>query len=595
MTDRKGKKQSDRQVIRWILQVTAREALGAALVVIVVELLLGVSGVWNALFLRGIVDTAVAGDRQGFPIAAARLAVLVLLQIAGRAVCRYLKELCRSTCENGLKAREYKWLMEKDYGAVTATHTGEWMNRLTSDTVVVADGVAEILPGIAFTGARLIGASVTLILLIPQVLALVLAGGIIVFFLSGHFRGLLKEMHKRIQEADGSLRVAMQEQLESMLVIRAFSREQAVQEQVGAKMARHKEARMRRNGLSNLFNIGYGLLMHGVYVAGGIYCGYSILVGRMTYGTFTAVLQLITQVQSPFANISGYLPRFYAMLASAERLQEAEGFADAYMAGAAEAATETAAAATTGAAGWDAPVEAAGGDAPENGQTATRRDFGVIGLSDISFSYRERGGEGAGTPVLEHFSCEIRRGEYIALIGPSGCGKSTVLKLLMCLYTPESGTRTIDGAPLEAHCRGLFAYVPQGNQLMSGTIREVLTFGDAGQMREDARLWEALRIACAEDFVREELPDGLDTVLGERGAGLSEGQMQRIAIARAVYSGYPVLLLDEATSALDGPTEKKVLENLRAMTDRTVLIVTHRPMALQMTDRVLDLGGQRRG
>ena len=219
----------------------------------------------------------------------------------------------------------------------------------------------------------------------------------------------------------------------------------------------------------------------------------------------------------------------------------------------------------------------------------------MIGLSDISFSYRERGGEGAGTPVLEHFSCEIRRGEYIALIGPSGCGKSTVLKLLMCLYTPESGTRTIDGAPLEAHCRGLFAYVPQGNQLMSGTIREVLTFGDAGQMREDARLWEALRIACAEDFVREELPDGLDTVLGERGAGLSEGQMQRIAIARAVYSGYPVLLLDEATSALDGPTEKKVLENLRAMTDRTVLIVTHRPMALQMTDRVLDLGGQRRG
>lgn len=565
MPEKRRNKQSDRQVIRWILQVTAREALGAALVVIVVELLLGVSGVWNALFLRGIVDTAVAGDLAGFRAAAVKLVVLVLLQIAGRAVCRYLKELCRATCENSFKAQEYKWLMEKDYGAVTATHTGEWMNRLTSDTVVVADGMAEILPGIAFTGARLIGASVTLILLIPQVLALVLAGGLIVFVLSGHFRKLLKEMHKRIQEADGNLRVALQEQLESMLVIRAFSREQAVQEQAGAKMARHKEARMRRSSLSNLFNVGYGLLMHGVYVAGGIYCGYNILLGRMTYGTFTAVLQLITQVQNPFANISGYLPRFYAMLASAERLQEAERFADA----ATQAAQKIAGA----------------GIAPAHG-----RNFRLIGLKDLCFRYRERGGEGSGTLVLQDFSCEIRRGEYIALIGPSGCGKSTVLKLLMCLYTPESGTRTIDGEPLEDHCRGLFAYVPQGNQLMSGTIREVLTFGDEDQMKEDDRLWEALRIACAEGFVRGELPDGLDTLLGERGAGLSEGQMQRIAIARAVFSDYPVLLLDEATSALDGPTEKKLLENLRAMTDRTVLIVTHRPMALAMTDRVLDLG-----
>ena len=159
----------------------------------------------------------------------------------------------------------------------------------------------------------------------------------------------------------------------------------------------------------------------------------------------------------------------------------------------------------------------------------------------------------------------------------------------MCLYTPESGTRTIDGRPLEERCRGLFAYVPQGNQLMSGTIREVLSFGNQKLMQEDSKMWEALRVACAETFVLGELPAGLDTLLGERGAGLSEGQMQRIAIARAIFSGSPVLLLDEATSALDAPTEKQLLENLRAMTDRTVVIVTHRPMALQMTDRIVDL------
>ena len=193
--------------------------------------------------------------------------------------------------------------------------------------------------------------------------------------------------------------------------------------------------------------------------------------------------------------------------------------------------------------------------------------------------------------VMEHISLEIRKGEIVAFTGQSGCGKSTALKLLMCVYQPDAGERYyIDGRgnghSLSGAHRRLFAYVPQGNVLMSGSIREIVCFAEPDAGRDENRLWRALSIACADEFVGA-LDDGVDTLLGERGTGLSEGQMQRLAIARAVFSDSPVLLLDEATSALDVETEKRLLDNLRRLTNRTVVIVTHRPAVLSICDRVL--------
>jgi ATP-binding cassette subfamily B protein len=206
-------------------------------------------------------------------------------------------------------------------------------------------------------------------------------------------------------------------------------------------------------------------------------------------------------------------------------------------------------------------------------------------LKDACFTYRQ----GRESPeLLNGMNLTIRKGEYVAFTGPSGCGKSTVLKLLMCLYPLDSGERNImstnGSRPLTAGWRELFAYVPQGNQLMNGTIREVVTFGDPGAMTREEDIRRALKIACADQFV-DALPDGLDTQLGERGAGLSEGQMQRIAVARAIFSDRPILLLDEATSALDDETERLLLKNLRAMTERTVIIITHRSAVLDVTDQ----------
>jgi ATP-binding cassette subfamily B protein len=352
--------------------------------------------------------------------------------------------------------------------------------------------------------------------------------------------------------------------------VRSFAREEQIYGEAAEKMREHKAARMKRNHFSNICNIGFGTVMRGAYVIGAVYCGYGILKGSMSYGTFTAVLQLIGQIQSPFANITGYLPKYYAMLASAERLMEAERFSDAVVGKGLE---------------------------KEEIRTFYRQDFQSVGLEDASFTYlppvKNDSDEQTVMPVvIEHIQLDIKKGEYTAFTGPSGCGKSTILKLFMCLYPLDSGRRylkTKDGRSLVLDGRyiRLFAYVPQGNHLMSGSIRDIVSFGDTS--KGEAAVWKALHIACAEDFVRE-LPKGVDTLLGERGMGLSEGQMQRIAIARAVYSDNPLLMLDESTSALDEVTEEKLIENLRSMTDKTVLIVTHRPAILAICDKQVVMG-----
>ena len=194
---------------------------------------------------------------------------------------------------------------------------------------------------------------------------------------------------------------------------------------------------------------------------------------------------------------------------------------------------------------------------------------------------------------MKNVNLQIEKGDFVALTGHSGCGKSTLFKLMMCFYKLDGGQILLsknngEKEILTSRYRRLFAYVPQGNGLMSGTVREIITFGDKSEMQNETAIQRVLETACAYKFVQE-LENGIDTVLGERGAGLSEGQMQRIAVARTIFSDNPVLLLDESTSALDEQTEKKLLENLKQMTDKTVIIVTHRPAALKICNKIITM------
>lgn len=544
--------------LSWLQTVTGKKKI-YILFLLLLQVLLGGSAVLYALLLRGMVDFAADGSWDGFLRYAAGFAALTAAQIILRAIGRALDEWCRAQLENLLKQRLFSCLLRKDYASVTGVHSGEWMNRLTSDTVIVANGLTSILPSAGGMLVKMAGALAAILFLEPLFAAILIPGGAALLVLTYGFRKILKRLHKVIQEQDGLLRVLLQERLSSLMIVRAFSMEQQTETLAAQAMDAHKQARMKRMRVSNLCNTGFSIAMNGLYAFGAVFCGFGLLQGTMTYGTLAAILQLILQIQSPFASITGYLPQYYSMLASAERLMEAESFPEG---------------------NEESPYPAS------RTKEYYQHQFQSLGLRGASFTYRPPTDTDQERPmpvVLRNIDLQIRKGEFVAFTGPSGCGKSTVLKLLMCLYPLDDGKRFLidtDGTEheLTAAWRSLFAYVPQGNQLMCGTIREVIAFGDPTSMANEQQLWNALDIACA-DFVAQ-LELGLDTPLGERGTGLSEGQMQRLAIARAILSDRPILLLDEATSALDQTTEQHLLENLRAMTDKTVILVTHRDAVL---------------
>ncbi|MCH5191493.1 MAG: ABC transporter ATP-binding protein [Oscillospiraceae bacterium] len=554
--------------IFWISRVVGKSKLNIG-ILLIIRSVGSLCGVFYAFLLRGIVNAAVDGQKDAFFTAVFYFTGLVVFQMILSAIGRFLGAYTQSTVNNQFKKRLFSALMTRDYASVTQVHSGEWMNRLTSDTSIVASNATSLLPGIISTVVRIIGAVIAVLWLEPRLLYLLIPGGLILAFFATVFRKVLKNMHKRILEAYGRLRVFLAEQLGSLMIVRTFAQEQQTADKAADLMAEHKAAIMKHSNFSNICSIGFGIAMNGFFVLGTVYCGYGILTKSISYGDMTAVLQLASQLLSPLTGITGFLPAYYAMLASSERLMEAEGFGE------------------------------------ENEDKIPEKDlktfyterFQGLKFKNADFTYRppvQTDGDTTPMPtVLSSFDLEIKKGEYVAFTGRSGCGKSTVLKLMLCLYPLDAGERcleTADGSvPLTSAWRGLFAYVPQGNQLLSGSIREIIAFGDKERMLQEEKLHRALDIACAEEFVSK-LEDGLDTQLGERGAGLSEGQMQRIAIARAVFSDHPILLLDEATGSLDEATERRLLDNLRTMTDKTVVIVTHRPAVLKICDKQIDFG-----
>ena len=543
-----------KNTLQW-LSIAAGKAKLLVGVLVAVQAVLSVSSIAFAFVLRRIINMAVQGASTGFRSSFVLLAGVIAAQIVLSAASRFLSEYTSATVENRFKQRLFAALLTGNYASVTAVHSGEWMNRLTSDTTIIAGGVTQIVPGLIGMLVRLFGALAAILWLEPRFFWVLVPGGAAMLALTYGFRKILKRLHKNIQEADGTLRVFLQERLESLLIVRTFAKEQQTAAQADNLMEQHKAARMKRSNFSNLCNIGFAGAMDGAYLLGIGFCGYGILTGTMSYGNLMAIMQLVGQVQSPFANLTGYLPRYYSMLASAERLMEAEAFAP------------------------DSTEAAPEAQVLQFYQT----ELQALQLEHVCFTYQppvQTEGEPPAMPVvLQNVSLTIRKGEYVVFTGPSGCGKSTILKLLMCLYPLDSGERFLStksgNQPLTSAWKSLFAYVPQGNQLLSGSIRSIVAFGDEDRAQDENAIYNALKIACADDFVRR-LENGLDTVLGERGAGLSEGQMQRIAIARAVYSNHPILLLDEATSALDEATALRLLNNLRKMTDKTVILVTHR-------------------
>ena len=478
---------------------------------------------------------------------------LIMTQTALNLIGRSATERCKGKLEWRLKEYMLKVSMKKDYSSITSYHTGELQNRMFNDVTVISDGFTTILPNLIFFVVKLACAFGYLVV-IDKIFALVFfVGGVLVFLCTLTFRGTLKKLHKEVQATDGKTRSFIQEAVTSLLVVKAFSAEDKIAEKADELQAVNYKAKMKRRFFGIAANAGINFVFNLGYVFALAFGAYRLLNG-IDYGTVTAMLQLVNQIQAPFANLSGVLPKYFSVLASAERLMEIEALPD-------EKADNS------------EDIDAA----------ATYEKLRTIDFKDISFRYDR-------DIILDNTSLSINKGDFVAIMGISGIGKSTLLKLLLGVFKVESGkillTTDDSEIPVDYHTRHLFSYVPQGNFLLSGTILENLKFINENATDEEVN--EAVRISCAKQFI-DELPDGLNTVIGERGIGLSEGQLQRLAIARSLLSNSPVMLLDEATSALDENTEMEFLTNLKELKNKTCIIVSHKRAALEICNKHIQI------
>ena len=535
----------------WIAQ-KIRKRLPAILVMTAAQVGHSLCAVWFALGSRNVIDSAVGGDAAAFARACTTQAIIIIGILLCLTVVRHLRERLRADLERDWKQRLLHGLLYGDYAAVSGYHSAELLNRLNNDVAKVNDGVLTIVPSAAAMAARLVAAVVVLGTIDLRFTILVAALGVIVIAATGLMRRRLKDLNKQVSQCDGRVSAHIQETMEKLLMVQAMDVAPQIEARSNELLGQRYEIQRKRKNISLVSNTAVGLMQYGAGFLALCWCAGRILAGEMTVGSLTAVTQLVSQLRSPFVNMSGILPQYLAMAAAAERLMELDAIQ-----------------------GEPAPVS----EGPETMYSA----MNAICAEDLTFAYDR-------DEILRDAAFSLPKGAFAVITGPSGIGKSTILKLLLGVFQPAGGSMYLNCGgrrlTLDRSTRRLFAYVPQGNLLLSGTLRDNLTIVDPDATEEAIR--RAMYVSCMDEFVPQ-LPLGLDTPLGESGAGLSEGQAQRLAIARAVLGGAPVLLLDECTSALDEETEQKVLTRLRELPGRTCIAVTHRPAAMALCDWQLEV------
>lgn len=540
----------DRDTLKWLLN-KSRKFIPYIIILSVVNVVYAGMSVLSAMVSKYVIDAATGKNLHNVIVFGVTLFLVILGRVVMNIISSSMEVTIQAKLEMHLKSSLFSEILKKDFEAINRYHSGELLNRLTSDISIISSGITNIVPNAAYFIAQFTGAFIVLIVFDWKFALVFILAGIIIFVTTSMFRTKLKNLHKRVQATDGAVRSFLQETIESLLVVKTFSMEDEFDKKSGALQKINYNAKMFRRRVTIFANTSFSFVFNIGYLFALVWCSVKLYNGFISYGTLTAVIQLISQVQSPFVNITKLIPQFYGVVASAERIMEIERVDD------------------------EPSLNAS--DIDTDGIYDNMRD---ISFEHISFGYgREL--------IFDDTSLTINKGDFMAIRGMSGIGKSTLLKLLLGVFHPQEGSIAIqltDGnvIPADRTTRTLFSYVPQGNYVMSGTIRENLMLVNSSATEEEIE--RALDVSYAGHFIKK-LPDGLETVIGEKGLGLSEGQVQRLAIARAILSKSPIILLDEATSALDSKTEKYVLEHIKAMSESTCIIITHREAALQVCNK----------
>lgn len=544
----KGFKNRDEsfRLIKWMMQIV-RPYARFVVYVFLISIVSLVISYMSTIIGKYVVDDATTGviNLRNIALMCAATLISILIGVGSSILGSYISEKFSFT----IRQRFYNDIQRSVWQKISAFHSGDLVTRLTSDIGVLADGMISILPHTVLVLAQL---AISFFILFHYdrsiaLFALVIGplGAICLIF----FRERYKKYQTELRECESDYRSFMQESLAALTVVKTFQQEDA-------NAARMESLRRRRLDLvlhNSALGAVMGAVMRIIYSAGYVisFCwgAYRISTGDITYGTLTIFITLVSQVQGSISSLAGVIPQVYNMLISSKRIVEVVGMEKEIY----------------------------------EGRTALPTQVGLK-VTDMSFAYDR-------TKILRDVNFEVQPGEKVAVIGPSGAGKTTLIRLLLALTKPQTGTilyqTEIGPEPAAPDARRFLSYVPQGNTLMTGTIAENLRVGKADATEEE--MWQALTLAAADSFVRK-LPAGLETVLSEKSGGISEGQAQRIAIARALIGGKPIVIFDEATSALDAPTEAVILKNVtETLKNKTCFIITHRHSMLQYCDRVLSI------
>ena len=542
----KTTKYSGRTIMSWLwkswrgnyLQATLNAAIGIA------EVAVSLAQVWA---VKRAIDVAAGNIDGNIYWAVAVMGLLILCHFALNISSVWIRNILGIRAQNRMQQRMLDRILRSEWHGRERLHSGDVINRLEGDVNTVVNFLTETLPNTISVVALFLGAFFYLFSM-DKILAIVVVGIMPIFIgFSRIYMNRMRHLTRKVRDSDSEVQSVLQETVQNRMLIKSLEGDSIMVDRLEDTQSRLRENVVQRTMFRVIANfvLNFGFSLG--YLIAFLWAALRMSADTLTFGGMTAFLQLVNRIQNPARNLTRLVPAFVSVFTAAERLMELE----------------------------ETPLE-------DQGKSIEIKSPAGIRLNDVTYAY-----EDSDCDVIRHLNFDFRPGSCTAILGETGSGKTTLVRLLLALLKPSEGTMEIyneqHSQPLSPLTRCNFVYVPQGNTLMSGTIRENLRLGKLDATENE--MYEALNTSCAE-FVAE-LPLGLDTPCSETGGGLSEGQAQRIAIARALLRDRSIMVFDEATSALDPETERTLLRNILEKNRKTVIFITHRPAVVDYCDQVL--------